>query len=213
MNHRLAITISVALLLGACFEKPHVSVPAAGSSTTNGKPTISGVPPTDIQAGLAYEFTPTASDPDGDALIFRVRNKPAWARFDETTGRLSGTPQAGDVGIAADIKIAVSDGTLSAALSRFAIAVNQISTGSATLSWYPPTQNADGSPLIDLAGYRVYYGRSADALDQVIHVENEGLTSLVVENLSSATWFFSMTSYNSSGIESARSPTVSKTIG
>ena len=27
-----------------------------------------------------------------------------------------------------------------------------------TLSWDPPTTNADGTPLTDLAGYKVYYG-------------------------------------------------------
>ena len=29
--------------------------------------------------------------------------------------------------------------------------------GDATLAWDPPTTNADGSPLTDLAGYKIYY--------------------------------------------------------
>ena len=33
-----------------------------------------------------------------------------------------------------------------------------------TLSWTPPTQNDDGSPLTDLAGYYVYAGSSPDNL-------------------------------------------------
>jgi hypothetical protein len=81
------------------------------------------------------------------------------------------------------------------------------------LSWFPPTQNADGSALTDLAGYRIYYGRKVDALNQVITLRNPGLTRLVIEDLTSATWHFSMTSFNSSGTESERSPTVSKTVG
>jgi len=32
--------------------------------------------------------------------------------------------------------------------------VNAISLGSVTLNWTPPTENEDGSPLMDLAGYR-----------------------------------------------------------
>jgi hypothetical protein len=85
--------------------------------------------------------------------------------------------------------------------------------GSATLTWLPPTENADGSVLTDLAGYRIYYGRGTDALDQVVTVDNPGLTSYVIDNLSPATWYFSMTSVNSSGVESQRSEAASKTVG
>jgi hypothetical protein len=35
----------------------------------------------------------------------------------------------------------------------------------ATLSWYAPTENADGSPLTDLAGYKVFYRYTKTALD------------------------------------------------
>ena len=197
-------------MLSACFDDlaPTRSIAAS----LNGKPTISGDPPTSIHADLAYDFTPTASDPNGDALDFRVSNKPSWAHFDSTTGRLSGTPRAGDVGISADIRISVSDGKVSAALPKFGIKVNQISVGSATLTWLPPTLNADGSTLTDLAGYRIYYGRRADTLDQVITIDNPGITAYLVENLSRATWYFSMTALNSSGVESQRSATASKSV-
>ncbi len=156
---------------------------------------------------------PQATDPDGDALRFRVANKPSWASFDSATGRLWGTPQDADVGVNVDIKISVTDGEQSAVLPQFAVTVDQIAGGSVTLSWFPPTQNADGSALTDLAGYRIRYGRDADALDGVITLKNPGLTRLVVEDLASATWYFAMTSFNSSGRESERSPMVSKTIG
>ncbi len=86
------------------------------------------------------------------------------------------------------------------------------SPGSATLSWYPPTENGDGSYLEDLAGYRIYYGRSAKKLDRAITIDNPGLTRYVVENLSPARWHFAMTSVNSRGVESKRSETVSKKI-
>jgi len=200
-------------MLSACFSDDHKSKQIAGDSTTNEKPILSGEPPTSIRAGLAYEFTPQASDPDGDALKFRVSNKPAWASFDQATGRLWGTPQDANVGVNVDIKISVTDGKLSAGLPRFAITVDQIAAGSVTLSWYPPTQNADGSALTDLAGYRIYYGRQVDTLSRVITLRNPGLTRLVIEDLASATWHFSMTSFNTSGSESERSSTVSKTVG
>lgn len=167
---------------------------------------------TSLVVGQAYSFQPTASDPDGDTLSFSIHNAPAWASFNGTTGRLTGTPGAGDVGQVADIRITVSDGRAEAQLSAFSISVNQVAMGSVTLSWAPPTTNADGSTITDLAGYRIYYGRSAGALDEMVVINNAGTTRWVVENLSSATWYFSMTSYNASGIESARSSVVSRTL-
>ena len=106
----------------------------------------------------------------------------------------------------------MSDGRAEAQLNAFSIAVNQVAMGSVTLSWAPPTTNADGSTITDLAGYRIYYGRSAGALDETVVINNAGTTRWVVDNLSSATWYFSMTSYNASGIESSRSTVVSRTL-
>ena len=203
----------VTLILGGCFHDDKKPAADPVATQPNGKPSIQGTPPTAIRVGEAYDFRPSASDPDGDALTFSVANKPGWASFNKSTGRLRGTPGDGDVGMTADVRISVSDGKDQAALNAFAISVNQISLGSATLSWMPPTQNADGSTLTDLSGYRIYYGRSADALDQLITLTNPGLTSYVIENLSPATWFFAMTSVNSQSVESSRSATASKTIG
>jgi hypothetical protein len=66
----------------------------------------------------------------------------------------------------------------------------------------PPTVNADGTPLTDLAGYTIRYGTSPGTLDQVIEIRNPGLTSYVVENLAPATWYFAISSVNSEGVES-----------
>ena len=52
-------------------------------------------------------------------------------------------------------------------MPNFNITVHQIAEGSATLSWMPPTENADGSALTDLAGYRIYYGRNPNTLNPV----------------------------------------------
>ena len=45
--------------------------------------------------------------------------------------------------------------------------------GSATLEWKQPTVNADGSPLYDLAGYVIRYGKAADALDQSLRIGDQ----------------------------------------
>jgi len=73
-------------------------------------PTISGTPPTSAAVGQEYSFLPSASDPDGNRLSFRIRNLPWWANFDGSTGLLTGTPTPSSVGTYSNIQIRVSDG-------------------------------------------------------------------------------------------------------
>ena len=93
------------------------------AAAANRAPVISGNPPTSVIAGNKYSFKPTASDPDGDVLKFSIVNSPAWASFSTSTGRLYGTPGAGQVGVYSDIRIRVSDGLLRVALPAFSIEV------------------------------------------------------------------------------------------
>jgi hypothetical protein len=165
-----------------------------------------------VVAGSAYAFTPTASDPDGQTLTFSVMGAPAWASFNSATGRLGGTPGAGDVGLTEGIVITVSDGTAYASLPAFSLAVVQVATGSATVSWLPPTQRTDGSALTNLAGYHIRFGTSATALTQTIALNSPGLTSYMIEGLTSGTWYFSVTAFDTTSAESAMSNIGSKTI-
>jgi hypothetical protein len=79
------------------------------------------------------------------------------------------------------------------------------------VTWTAPTMNTDGSPLTDLASYRVYYGRSATCLftpfrsvkpltnsppaDQTLLFR---LTGLTVDEL----YYVAVTAVNSRGDES-----------
>lgn len=192
---------------------PPFSITVSTSGTTNKPPVISGTPPTSVQAGSAYAFTPTASDPEGQTLAFTVTNKPAWATFSTTTGKLSGTPSSAQTGTYSNIGIKVSDGSLTASLPAFAIAVSSTTTtGSATLSWTPPTLNTDGSTLTNLAGYRILYGPSSGSLNNTIQIANAGTSRYVVENLAAGTWYFSVRAYTTTGAESTTSNTASTTI-
>jgi hypothetical protein len=178
----------------------------------NQVPTISGSPPTAAGEGQAYEFAPTAADADGDALAFSIVNRPPWASFNSATGALSGTPGSGSVGNYPGISIRVTDGTATRALPRFAIAVQQASLGSVTLSWQPPVTRTDGSPIGNLSGYRIKYGTSAGSYPNVMVIQNAGVTTAVVANLPPATYFFVISAYDAAGLESSTSPPVSKTI-
>jgi hypothetical protein len=215
----IACVAGAALALAGCGGDEAESTTAAAPSPTppppgggNRAPTISGSPLTSVLQGVAYAFQPSAADADGNALTFSIANRPSWATFNTGTGRLSGTPSASAVGTYANITISVTDGTASTSLGSFTIQVVGTATGSATLSWSPPTQNSDGSPLTNLAGYRVYWGTSQGNYPNSVLLNNAGLTSYMVEQLTPATWYFAMTAVNTNGAESQVSNMASKQV-
>lgn len=183
------------------------------AATANRAPTITGTSAASSAIGTAFAFAPVATDADGDTLSFSIDSRPSWATFSTVTGRLTGTPTAGDVGTYANIVIRVSDGTSTASLPAFSISVTQMAVGAASLSWVPPTENEDGSPLTDLAGYYIYYGKDQAALTERVKVDNASINRYLVENLSPSTWYFSIKAYSSTGAESAFSGIASKIIG
>jgi FG-GAP-like repeat/FG-GAP repeat len=84
--------------------------------------------------------------------------------------------------------------------------------GTAALTWTAPTQNADGSTLTDLSGYKIYHGLSASALSDVVVVPGASASGYTFSQLNSGTHYFAVTSYNSAGTESAQSGVASKAI-
>jgi hypothetical protein len=140
---------------------------------------------------------------------------PVWATFSKSSGQLSGTPSSAQVGSYSNIVISVSDGTTSASLASFSIAVSAASTaatGTATISWMVPTTNTDGSQLSNLAGYKIDYGNRADSLTQTVTDTDPSATSYTIQGLGSGTWYFAVSDFTSSGGASALSTVVSKTI-
>ncbi|HEX7060693.1 MAG TPA: putative Ig domain-containing protein [Woeseiaceae bacterium] len=212
LSSLIGAALAASLALAACNSgSDSDGGPDNGQATGNSPPVISGSPPPSVKIGDPYAFTPTASDPDGDALTFSIEGKPGWADFDSGTGRLSGTPQAGDEGPYDDISIAASDGNASDSLG-FSINVTQTGDGSVTLSWQAPTMNTDGSALTDLAGYKIYYGLAPGDYTQEIRIDNPGINTYLVENLSPNTWYFAATAFNTSDVESDLSGVAEVTV-
>ena len=79
-----------------------------------------------------------------------------------------------------------------------------------TLAWDAPTTNTDGTPLTDLAGYKVYYGTASGVYGSPITVGNV-LTHTVTGLLGDRLYFFAVTARDTSGNESGYSNEVSKT--
>jgi hypothetical protein len=198
-------------------------------------PVISGSPPQTVVAGAGYSFQVVASDPDGDRLVFGALNLPSWLGINSANGTLTGTPGAAHAGTYANIVISVTDGRNTASLPAFTIVVTPppaaappaattsgaatagsgsplTTNGTATLRWVPPTVNADGSPLTDLAGFVVRYGRDPSDLSQQVSLPSPTTTSYTVANLTSGTWYFGVASFTAAGIASDVSAVVSKSF-
>lgn len=182
--------------------------------TRNKAPSIAGTPLTQVQSGQAYSFMPAASDPNGDPITFMITNKPAWASFNTATGSLTGTPVVTATTRTAGVTISVSDGRVSSSLTPFDIEVvataPPVANNRATVQWNAPTTNSDGTNLNDLAGFKLYYGKTAAALDQMVQIASPYTTQQVVENLASGTWYFAVSAVNAAGIESQLSALASR---
>jgi hypothetical protein len=208
----LLVLLVSAFALSGCLEGESSEEAVAPPSPTNTAPTISGSPSTAINIGDIYSFIPVAADADGDGLTFSIENPPVWATFDNTSGELSGQPTLANVGVYTNILIRVSDGTDSAALPAFAISVDQIGTLSTTLTWTAPTQNEDGTELVDLAGYRIYWGTTPGVYTNSATIDTIGTTTYMVQNLSPGTYEFVATAYNTAGVESRYSSPATKVL-
>jgi hypothetical protein len=197
--------------------------PGASSSTSaaaspvpaiviNRAPGITVDAPQYARAGVPFMFQPVAEDADGDALTFSANNLPPWASLDAVSGRITGTPSAGDVGAYESIVITVADAAHRTEASAFDLTVLPPATGTASLRWETPASKVDGSPLDDLAGYRILYGRSAEDLDQSVFVDDAAATSYEITALDSGIWYFTVVAVSSNGLEGPASTTAMKSI-
>lgn len=209
------MVLLMGLLLAGCLGSETQDVDLSqdsGPPGSNNPPTISGDPPSAVSISIPYNFQPTANDPDGDPISFSVENKPRWASFDSSSGRMFGAATLGDVGVYDGIVIAASDGITTSALPPFAIEVVQSALGSVSLSWVAPTENEDGSFLQDLAGYIIYYGTQPGQYNRQLRITNPSLTTFVVGNLTPNSYYFAASAFNSAGLESATSGEVMRVV-
>jgi len=169
----------------------------------NTPPTISGQPATSIAVNSAYNFTPVASDADGDTLSFSISNKPSWLMFDPATGSLTGTPASTDTGVTNNIQISVFDGTDTTPLPSFNLTVfTNVSPSQVTVSlnW-----NAGSSGGSAVSGYYVHYGTKSGSLSQSIDVGNVTNVQLSGDQFGftqPGIYYFQVTAYDAGLIQS-----------
>lgn len=182
------------------------SIRVDAAPTTNSAPTLTGNPSTSISVGSGYSFLPVADDIDGDNLIFSIANRPVWANFSKSTGLLSGSPGANNVGTTSNIVITVSDGTVSVASTAFSIRVDAAATTNSgptlsgtpatsitvgeVYSFHPVAHDSDGDPLeFTIQNLPVWasFDRTTGLLSGSPSVSDIGSTSGIVITVSDGT--------------------------
>ena len=227
------VTILLTLMLAACSgDDGGTSKPAAtnGSSNTTGSTTgttntggststtpttslaISGAPNRQVIANQSYWFRPTARGAAGAVMKFGISNKPPWSVVNSATGEVMGTPQSTDVGAYHGVTVTVTAGTQMRALS-FDIEVVQVGTNSLMISWLAPTENEDGTPLTNLAGYRIRYGIQSGNYSSEVKIDNAGLATYVINGLAAGTYYLVLSAVNANGGESTPSNEAQANVG
>jgi hypothetical protein len=160
----VAVIVSGCGADGASGTPPTLSDTAPQTSSQSvTPPSISGTPATTVVASTKYSFQPSVTDTNGDALTFSIANLPAWATFDTTSGVLSGTPAASNVGSYQSITISVSNGSAIAQLPPFSIQVTAAPPPSAPPPNSPPTITGTPASSVQAGSHYAFQPSAADA--------------------------------------------------
>ena len=204
--------------LASCLVAGTSTITATSGSVT-GSTTLTVTPATlvsiavtpataSIAQGTTKQFAASGTYSDGTTQV--LTGTVTWNS--SNTGVATVSNAAGSNGLATAVAagtttITATSGGVSATAG---LTVTAITTGSATLSWNAPTTNTDGTPLTDLAGYKVHMGTSSGNYTTVVDIGN--VMTYTVSNLAPGTYYFVVTAYDSSSNESSFSNEASKTI-
>ena len=86
------------------------------------------------------------------------------------------------------------------------------SIGEVILTWTAPTKNADGSPLTDLAGYKISYGNISGGPYNEGTITIGSTTNYDTESLPSGYTCFVVRAYDTAGNESTNSDQACETL-
>lgn len=198
---RLGLSFAFALTISGCLS-------GGGGSSSEVEPLVNTLSvaitsPDATEIDTADETIDLAGIVDSEAPVSSV----SWTNDLGGEGEASGTDnwQVSDIPLALGsnrITVTALDDAGNSSTDTISVNRESNSPGSVTLSWVAPTERADGTPLTELAGYRVYYGRMSETYDYEIEVSNPGLVTYVVENLVPGDWYFVVAAFDSEGLES-----------
>ncbi|MEX2123313.1 MAG: fibronectin type III domain-containing protein [Woeseia sp.] len=208
-NHRSvarhALILTLAMTLTSCLSDSDESATDVSLAITSPIST-SEMDTTDPTVSLAG----TASS---DAGIYEV----SWSNDRGGEGVADGTDSWQTNGVAlvlGENKITVTAEDVAGETTSQSLIIHRESgeNGSVTLAWNAPTARIDGSPLTNLAGYKIYYGRMSGVYDYEVEIDNPGVSNYVVEDLVSGDWYFALAAYDANGLESEHSNEVAQNI-
>ncbi|MEO0804185.1 MAG: putative Ig domain-containing protein, partial [Cyanobacteria bacterium J06642_2] len=113
---------------------------------TNLPANITSIPLTRAAANLPYGYAVVASDPEGDALDYRLTDAPEGMELDPSTGLISWTPSLEQVGTAS-VTVQVTDSLGAETLQSYEIAVTDAAMNQApTITSVPDFVATSGQP-------------------------------------------------------------------
>jgi len=167
-----------------------------------------------VAQGASQQFTAIGTFSDGT-----TQNLTAAAVWSSSNSGVAAVSNAADSkGLAAALAagtttITAVSGSISASASLTVTAPAPVpAPGSTTLSWTAPSQRVDGSPITNLAGYRLYYGTSSGNYTAVQDLGNVTTLNLATLSLGQGTYYFVLTAYDIQNYESGYSTEISRTI-
>ena len=182
---------------------------------------------------LSFHAVQNGTSPSSQILnVLKNNNRPLIWSSTDSAAWLNVSPSNGSITSSAQISVSVNPAGLAAGTYTATVMVTVTKGGSisvpvtltvtsgATISSTPTSTSSnvntatltwEPSTLTNLAGYKVYMGTASGVYGAPITVGN--VTSYSVANLAiGSTYYFAVTDYNTSGIESVFSNEVSKSI-
>ncbi|WP_239465908.1 choice-of-anchor C family protein [Gemmata sp. SH-PL17] len=143
------------------------------TAADNRAPRITSTAPDVARVAAEYRYAVAASDPDGDALVFALTEAPAGMTIDPTTGAVTWTPRADQVG-SARVTVTATDPSLATATQTFTVTVPDPAARPVVTITSPTNGALVGLP-VEVTGtvaspggqvdfYKVFYAR-ADRVD------------------------------------------------
>jgi trimeric autotransporter adhesin len=165
-----------------------------------------------IAQGASQQFTATGTYSDSS-----TQNLTTSVTWNSSTASVASISNAvGSNGLAT--AVAAGSTTITATSGSVSGSATLTVTGASvvTLGWNAPTTNTDGSalnPATDISQYKIYYGTASLTYSQVVSVANPGTSTISKTlNLAPGTYYFSVTTVDTSGDESSYSNEVMKTL-
>jgi FtsP/CotA-like multicopper oxidase with cupredoxin domain len=146
-------------------------------ANANNAPTLAAITsPQNAVVGSLFSLTAVGSDLDaGDTLTYSLTSAPAWLSINPTSGVLSGTPTAGDVGGPFTVTVRVTDS--SGAANDFAeqsFTMNVTAATGAQTVYFSTLSNTNPRGLMGRPDDADIYSWNGTAFSRVVNMANSG---------------------------------------